>query len=282
MIVRRLSAGSAAVAAAGRRAGFVAMATRTTSRRRRISPMMMMMSSSSSSNSSSTSTRNHARNSAAAAAASRIQHPKKSQEVQQPVEVEVSPSNHGTQPLTTLRLKQHFDASLLRQLQRQNISRPTPIQAYAIPLLLPPTGGSVMASAQTGSGKSLMFGLPLCQAVIEQRKNNKNKRQLELHWLWCSTRHGNSPCRRPASCNPCWEPPPTSTTTTHNNIKVALATGGAAVAPQRRQLLDADIVVGTPGRVLQFLDERRLRLGRDGRCLVCRRGRSRPPARSGL
>jgi len=229
----------------------------------------MMMSSSSSSSSgtnSSIRTRSHARDSAAA---SRIQHqhPKKSsQEVQQqPVKVEVSPSNHGTQPLTTLLLKQqHLDASLLRQLQRQNISRPTPIQAHAIPLLLPPTRGSVMASAQTGSGKSLMFALPLCQAVIEQRCKNNNNNNASAAGAPLAL--VLNPTRELAVQTAGVLQSLLGTTTTSNHIQVALATGGAAVAPQRRQLLDADILVGTPGRVLQFLDERRLRLDTGGRC----------------
>lgn len=92
--------------------------------------------------------------------------------------VEVSPSDHGTFPLTSFttgagdgeveggNAAMSVDDRLVKKL-RQAIgptATPTPIQAHAIPLLL--HGHDVMASSPTGSGKSIMFGLPLLQRLL--------------------------------------------------------------------------------------------------------------------
>ncbi len=82
--------------------------------------------------------------------------------------VEISPSNHGTKPLTSFS-SSDLDARLVRALQKQNITVPTPIQAHGIPLIQ--KGFDVMGSAQTGTGKTLMFGLPLCQQLLKQKFN---------------------------------------------------------------------------------------------------------------
>ena len=52
-----------------------------------------------------------------------------------------------------------------------NITTPTPIQSAAIPLLLPDKGYDVMASSATGSGKTIMFGLPLLQKILLEGGN---------------------------------------------------------------------------------------------------------------
>lgn len=83
-----------------------------------------------------------------------------------PPTVEISPSNHGTSPLTNFQ-SSAFDQSLVHTLRsRMNITTPTPIQSAAIPLLLTGKGCDVMASSATGSGKTVMFGLPLLQKLL--------------------------------------------------------------------------------------------------------------------
>ena len=54
--------------------------------------------------------------------------------------------------------------ALLRALQEQDYTQPTPIQAQAIPLAL--DGHDLLAGAQTGTGKTAAFGLPLLQYLI--------------------------------------------------------------------------------------------------------------------
>ena len=62
--------------------------------------------------------------------------------------------------------------ALVEALKRQNITEPTPVQAQSIPIAL--EGHDLLSIAQTGTGKTLAFGLPsLCHlADIQARKNN--------------------------------------------------------------------------------------------------------------
>ena len=102
--------------------------------------------------------------------------------------VEVSPSDHGTTPLTSLLGDSSSSSSssssnttttsttwnphkrLAQTLQQRGWIQPTPIQAHAIPLLC--AGHDVMASAQTGSGKTLLFALPLVQRLEQDFPRN--------------------------------------------------------------------------------------------------------------
>ena len=52
---------------------------------------------------------------------------------------------------------------ILRALRSENFETPTPIQAKAIPILL--EGADLMAMAQTGTGKTAAFGLPLLEKI---------------------------------------------------------------------------------------------------------------------
>lgn len=52
-----------------------------------------------------------------------------------------------------------LDAKILKALQEQHYTQPTPIQQQAIPVIL--SGKDLMASAQTGTGKTAGFGLPI-------------------------------------------------------------------------------------------------------------------------
>ena len=55
---------------------------------------------------------------------------------------------------------------LLRTLQQRDYTTPTPIQAKAIPAVL--AGRDVMAAAQTGTGKTAGFALPVLQRLVQE------------------------------------------------------------------------------------------------------------------
>ena len=67
--------------------------------------------------------------------------------------------------------------ALLRALSEQGYTTPTPIQAAAIPLVL--AGHDLLAGAQTGTGKTAAFALPLLQklGVDQVFHNNKQPRK---------------------------------------------------------------------------------------------------------
>eukprot|EP00522_Entomoneis_paludosa_P006817 CAMPEP_0172460258 /NCGR_PEP_ID=MMETSP1065-20121228/36187_1 /TAXON_ID=265537 /ORGANISM="Amphiprora paludosa, Strain CCMP125" /LENGTH=1488 /DNA_ID=CAMNT_0013215231 /DNA_START=259 /DNA_END=4725 /DNA_ORIENTATION=+ len=172
------------------------------------------------------------------------------QQQQQKHKVEISPNNHGTQALTSL-VESNTHPKLVHQLKESNLTTPTPIQAHAIPLLQ--KGLDVMASAQTGSGKSIMFALPLLQHLLTNTRTP------------CTpSRSGNRAAAPQAIIlNPTRELAVQTQQLLQElapSLNVALATGGAPTAVQRKALLNnhqpIDIVVGTPGRLQQFLDER--------------------------
>ena len=171
--------------------------------------------------------------------------------------IEISPSNHETVALQDFTSSSSLDPRLLQALQAQGIVTPTPIQAHGIPLLQ--KGYDVMASSRTGSGKTLLFALPICERLLidstpannnNTNTNNNNRgpsalilnptRELALQTA-SSIQQLTSQIRQPP-------------------IKVALATGGASVQQQRQQVQQCDILVATPGRLLQFLDDRSLSL----------------------
>ncbi|KAJ1444581.1 P-loop containing nucleoside triphosphate hydrolase protein [Pelagophyceae sp. CCMP2097] len=83
------------------------------------------------------------------------------------VQVEVSPATHGTRALSALGDVAGLDARLRLNLERLGLVLPTPVQSHALPLLW--EGYDVMAAAQTGSGKTLMFALPLLQKCLLQK-----------------------------------------------------------------------------------------------------------------
>ena len=169
--------------------------------------------------------------------------------------VEISPTDHGTKPLTSFKISGEKDRRIQSVLQKQNWTKPTAIQAHAIPLIQ--EGLDVMASSQTGSGKSLMFCLPLVEKLLQTPKRFKPR-------TGGGSRAGATPLALIVSptrelaiqtadvlkvlCKPL-------------DLQVSLATGGNDLKEQRQQLTNSDILVGTPGRILQFSDERNLRLG---------------------
>ena len=178
--------------------------------------------------------------------------------------VEVSPSDHGTHPLSDNFMSSSsmmIDKRLIKTLQSSamNITKPTPIQSHAMPLLF--NNYDVMASSATGSGKTLMFGLPLLNQLLSSTNNNTSSRTAKNSNIGQPTALIISPTRELAVQTA--EVLNTFTkmdTSLRSQINVCLATGGSDSRNQRNQLSGCNILVGTPGRICQFIDERNLSL----------------------
>ncbi|MEM7057477.1 MAG: DEAD/DEAH box helicase [Pseudomonadota bacterium] len=139
-----------------------------------------------------------------------------------------------------------FQPKLLKRLAKQGILKPTPIQEKAIPHVI--AGRDVMGLAQTGTGKTVAFGLPLIQALLKvgTKPAPKTVRGLIL-----------APTRELA--NQIWENLRSYTGGTH--LKVALIVGGASIGGQIHRLqTGTDLMVATPGRLIDLLDRRAVRL----------------------
>jgi ATP-dependent RNA helicase RhlE len=133
-------------------------------------------------------------------------------------------------------------AALLRALDQLGHDEPTPVQTQAIPAIL--RGGDVWASAKTGSGKTAAFVLPLLQALADHERPGTAlivvpTRELAVQIAEAVRVYGRLLPRPPRTC---------------------VAVGGVSINPQMIALgAPTDIVVGTPGRLLDLCDERALR-----------------------
>ena len=135
---------------------------------------------------------------------------------------------------------------LVGRLNELGITEPTPIQSHAIPIAL--DGGDVMGLAQTGSGKTAAFGLPLVTQMlaINSMPGPKTARGLVL-----------APTRELAK-----QISDTLTQLAHKTqLTVALVVGGASINMQIKRLQrGTDLLVATPGRLIDLLDRRALSL----------------------
>jgi len=131
--------------------------------------------------------------------------------------------------------------SSLDALRRMDIHTPTPIQAESIPHLL--EGRDVIAQAQTGSGKTLAFALPIMDHTDPGQKNTQALILVPTREL----------ARQVASVF--------EALSKNSGVRVTLLYGGVGYEPQERALRNgAQVVIGTPGRVLDHLKRRNLRL----------------------
>jgi ATP-dependent RNA helicase RhlE len=134
-----------------------------------------------------------------------------------------------------------------RALKEENYITPTPIQAQTIPLAL--SGRDVVGIAQTGTGKTAAFALPILHRLLENRikPQPKSPRVLVL-----------SPTRELSgqildSFNAYGR---------HIRLTSALAIGGVPMGRQVRSLMQGvDVLVATPGRLLDLVQGNALKLG---------------------
>ncbi|MFC4351850.1 DEAD/DEAH box helicase [Fodinicurvata halophila] len=139
-----------------------------------------------------------------------------------------------------------LNAELLKALSAQNFETPTPIQSRAIPLVLQEK--DLLGIAQTGTGKTAAFGLPLLQRLKSQdrRPVPKSCRALIL-----------SPTRELAgqiADNLC-------SYAKFSRQHIACVVGGVPVRKQAIALnKGVDVLVATPGRLLDLVDQRAVQL----------------------
>jgi len=131
----------------------------------------------------------------------------------------------------------------LQALTTMGITSPTPIQAEVLPFLL--DGRDVIGMARTGSGKTLAFGLPLIEAVDPRLKAIQAlvltpTRELAVQVGQVIEALGAG-----------------------RGVKTLMISGGRSFGPQRDELRrGVHVVVGTPGRVLDLLNQGALWLDR--------------------
>ncbi len=135
-----------------------------------------------------------------------------------------------------------LDERLVRAVIALGYERPTPIQNQSIPLAL--AGEDVMGAAQTGTGKTAAFGLPILHRVL----NSKHGKPAALVL---------SPTRELAV----QIEDSLKKYAKHTKIKILAIYGGVGYGPQLEGLKKgADVLVATPGRLLDHLSRGTLKL----------------------
>jgi ATP-dependent RNA helicase RhlE len=135
-----------------------------------------------------------------------------------------------------------LNEQLLRTLDSEGLQTPTPVQAQAIPLIL--AGRDVLASAQTGSGKTAAFALPIIQGLSLERARPvpNHPRVLVL-----------APTRELAAQIALVF----DTLASGLRLSTTVVCGGVGKAPQVKALdRGVHIMVATPGRLLDLMGER--------------------------
>ena len=131
---------------------------------------------------------------------------------------------------------------ILNTLVHEGYEKPSPIQEQAIPVLL--EGRDILASAQTGTGKTAAFAIPIIQALYHQENRIKNKRLIQVLVL--------APTRELAE----------QIKESFRNysrdlqIKTEVIYGGVSQKNQEIALKNGlDVLVATPGRLLDLMNQ---------------------------
>ncbi|MFO7604261.1 MAG: ATP-dependent RNA helicase RhlE [Gammaproteobacteria bacterium] len=140
-------------------------------------------------------------------------------------------------------------AELVRAVSEKGYNTPTPIQLQAIPLIL--EGRDIMGGAQTGTGKTAGFTLPLLQRLISSTTAEAGRRPIRALVL--------TPTRELAA----QVHESVQTYGRHLPLKSTVIFGGVSINPQKQKLIKGvDILVATPGRLLDHVSQRSVDLSR--------------------
>ena len=136
--------------------------------------------------------------------------------------------------------------SLCAPLARMGYGQPTPVQSASIPIVL--EGADLLARAQTGTGKTAAFGLPMIDRLVVRKRRSRTSKPLGL--VLVPTRELAVQVHRAL--------------TTYGapvQLRVTAIFGGVPMSPQIRALKNGtDIVVATPGRLIDHLQRRTIDL----------------------
>lgn len=135
----------------------------------------------------------------------------------------------------------HIIEPILKALKEEGYEQPTPIQEKSIPLLQ--RGNDILASAQTGTGKTAAFSIPILQHLFEDRPKGNNRkihaliltptRELALQIGESFTTYGK-----------------------YTGIKNTVIFGGVNQRPQEDALRKApEVLIATPGRLIDLMNQ---------------------------
>jgi ATP-dependent RNA helicase RhlE len=136
-----------------------------------------------------------------------------------------------------------LDAKLLRAVDDQGYATMTPIQAKAIPIVL--AGRDVMGAAQTGTGKTAAFAIPLLQKMLRHENSSASPARHPVRALVLA------PTRELADqvANS------VKGYAKHSNLRATVVFGGVDMKPQTLELkAGVEVLIATPGRLLDHIE----------------------------
>lgn len=153
----------------------------------------------------------------------------------------------------------NLSSAMLSAVSKLRFSKPTEIQAQAIPQIL--EGEDVIGKAQTGSGKTLAFGIPIVERWLEVQDAREQQQGEDDDEEDEDEMEGG---RRPPLAL-VLSPTRELAKQLGDHLKalcdglpsapyVCVITGGLSIQKQRRQLEKADVIIGTPGRLWEVLE----------------------------
>ncbi len=133
----------------------------------------------------------------------------------------------------------NLDARLLKNVQAMDFEEPTPIQSATIPAAL--DGRDILGSAETGTGKTAAFLLPLLQKLISTSRTREPRALIVV------------PTRELAL-----QVAEQAQKLSHNTgLRITTVYGGVGYGPQEQALRKGvDVVIATPGRLIDHLEKR--------------------------
>ena len=137
----------------------------------------------------------------------------------------------------------NLDPAILQSLERMQYKEPSPIQAAAIPLIL--QGKDLIALAQTGSGKTAACAIPMCHKVNTEVPHIQAliivpTRELALQYATEAQKIG-----------------------ANKGVKAFAVFGGEDAAMQQSKLKHGvQVLVATPGRLIDFIYSRQIDLSK--------------------
>ncbi len=135
-----------------------------------------------------------------------------------------------------------LSAEILRAVSEKGYNSPTPIQQQAIPLIL--EGRDIMGGAQTGTGKTAGFTLPLLEKLMATTQPSKKRRPIRALIL-TPTRELAAQVHESVQTYGRFLP-----------LKSTVVFGGVSINPQKMKLIKGvDILVATPGRLLDHVSQ---------------------------
>ncbi|MFT4769645.1 MAG: ATP-dependent RNA helicase RhlE [Glaciecola sp.] len=141
-----------------------------------------------------------------------------------------------------------LSAELLRAVEKQGYDEATPIQEKAIPLVL--QGSDLLAGAQTGTGKTAGFTLPVLQRL--QSKYQEGQKSFPKVLVLTPTRELAAQVHESVQDYGRYLP-----------FRSAVIFGGVSINPQKQKLIKGvDIIVATPGRLLDHVQQRSIDLSK--------------------